>query len=268
MSNSPEVRVCDSSPSVLLDIASACQPHTESRQAPIDDYYDAAESITLVGKPNLLADHSVLGRLLLLGHVGATEAYLRSLLVGLLNICPLCKAHAGAQVIPFASVHYYDANEVAYGLFDGTSLAGGPEIKKVVKKLTDIDLPNNGALHTALRKFDVLCHLRHAAVHAHGSIGTGNAAALGVANAGRRLILDIDLARVHEAAMICRSLVQEMNQHLFQSTFKKWRDKGLLVRDYSADRQRFQSLYSLFRSKRDVPSKALPPKAAYQRLMS
>ncbi|MFI7037881.1 hypothetical protein ACIBI0_14440 [Microbispora rosea] len=188
--------------------------------------------------------------------------------MGLLNICPLCKAHAGAQVIPFASIYYYDSTEVAYGLFDGTSLAGGPEIRKIVKKLTDIDLPNNGALHTALQKFDILCHLRHAAVHAHGSIGTGNAAALGVVNAGRRLSLDIDLARVHEAAMISRSLAQEINQFLFQATFKKWRDKGLLVRDYSADRQRFMSLYSLFRSMRDMPSKALPPKAAYQKLMS
>ena len=104
MFSADPVRVCDASPSVLLSIADACKPHAESRQSPIDDYYDAAESITLVGRQDLLASYAVLGRLLLLGHVGATETYFRTILVGLLNVCPKAKSHAGAQVLPFASV--------------------------------------------------------------------------------------------------------------------------------------------------------------------
>ncbi|MFI6320141.1 hypothetical protein ACIBG8_21590 [Nonomuraea sp. NPDC050556] len=224
--------------------------------------------MTLVGKPGLLKEHSILGRLLLLGHVGATETFFRTVLAGLVNLCPLCKEHASSQVVPFGSIHYYESEDVALGLFDGTSLAGASEIKRVVKKVTDIDLAQTGPLKTALEKYDALCHLRHAAVHAHGNIGTGNAVALGLPSAGSRFTLNIDLARVHEAAMICRTVTQEVNQYLFQETFKRWRNVGLFVRDYEADRQRFVDLYSLFRSMRDTSSRSMTPKKAYGKLFA
>ncbi|MFC5940466.1 hypothetical protein ABUL04_02185 [Micromonospora harpali] len=137
----------------------------------------------------------------------------------------------------------------------------------MIKKLIDIDLPNKGTFPSLLERFDHLCHLRHAAVHAHGSIGTANAAALGVAKVGARLSLDINLPRVHESAMICRSVVQELNQFLFIKTFYRWRDGGLLARDYSLDRERFTKLYNLFRSMRDPSSKNMQPKMAYAALL-
>jgi hypothetical protein len=248
-------------------VQAACQPHGQSKIAPIDNYYDAAEAITLVGQPDILKSNPVLGRLLLLGHVSATETFMRAILVGLINTCPLSRSHAGAQMVPYASIHYYDEAEVAYGLFEGASLAGAAEIRKAVKRLTDVDIPSGGVCGDALLKFDKLCHLRHAAVHAHGSIGTANAAALGVVSNGGRLSLEINLARLHEAAMICRSLVQEVNQTLFIKTFERWRDRGILTRDYAADRESFVRLYSLFRSKKDLPSKGLSPKDAYGRLL-
>jgi hypothetical protein len=262
-----EVRICATSPNVVLDVAAACRPHSNSKLAPIDDYYNAAESITLVGTPDLLDAHRVLGRLLLLGHVSAAETFVRAILVGVLNRCPIARSQAGTQTIPFSSVHYYDDAEIAYGLFDGKSLAGGPEIRSISKKLLDIDMPNKGPLYAGLEKFDALCHLRHAAVHAHGSIGTANAVALGVTSGKQRLSLDIDFARLHEAAVVCRSMVQELNQFLFVKTFDRWQKYGLLVRDYSLDREQFISLYSLFRSKRDSPSKGMRPSVAYASLL-
>ena len=265
---SARVRVCDTSPAVTLDLSSACQPHPSSRKAPVDEYYQAAEAVTLVGEPALLANHAVLGRLLLLGHVGVTENFVRSVLVRLLAVCPYCRSHAGSQSLPFASVHYYSIDEVAHGLFDSKSLASAVEIRATVKKLTNIDLPPKGPLQVSLTRFDELCHLRHAAVHAHGSIGTGNATALGLLNSGGRLHLNVDLPRVHEAALICRSFVQELNQHLFQHVFLRWRDQGLLVRDYSVDGPVFKNLYGLFRSMNDPGSRKMSPKAAYGNLLS
>ncbi|RDI31860.1 hypothetical protein [Lentzea flaviverrucosa] len=268
MSKTGDVRACAAGPGVVLDVQAACQPHKQNPQAPIDNYYEAAEAITLVGQLELLEQSPVLGRLLLLGHVSAAETFLRAILVGLLNVCPLSRAHAGTQMVPFASLGYYGEEEVAYGLFDGTSLAGAGEVKKAVKKLTDIDVQTSGACNDVLNKFDQLCHLRHAAVHAHGSIGTANATALGVVSSSGRLSLEINLARLHEAAMICRSFAQEINQVLFIRTFERWRNAGLLTRDYPVDQATFSKLYSLFRSKKDSESKSLAPRAAYDALFS
>jgi hypothetical protein len=158
-------------------------------------------------------------------------------------------------------------NEVGYGLFDGASLAGATDVRKAVKKATGISIPERGPLHAALARFNEVCELRHAAVHAHGSIGTGNAVALGLTSERTRLRLDIDMARTHESALVCRSFVQELNQFLFEAIFFKWRDAGLLVRDYAIDRPAFLQLYGLFRSMRDAASRGVKPKVAYDLLL-
>jgi hypothetical protein len=267
VSNVDVIRVCSSSPSVVFNKGAACVPHQHSKRAPVDDYYMASGAITLAGTPDLLSADAALGRLLLLGHVSAAEAYVRAILVGLLGLCPLSRNHAGSQVLPFSSISYYDFDEIAYGLFDGVSLAGAAEVKNKIKKFLDLDIASNSALSSVLRSFDEICHLRHAAVHAHGSIGSGNAAALGIPGTGRRLALNIDLPRLHESALICRSFVQELNQFLFISTFIRWKKAGLLAQDYSVDRVLFRKLYKLFRSQIDPGLENISPKMAYDKLI-
>ncbi|WP_152552126.1 hypothetical protein [Actinokineospora spheciospongiae] len=269
MSNhlAPAFRVCGTSPATTININSACRPLSKSNDSPIDQYYDAAEAITIVGDPGLLHTHPVLGRLLLLGHTSAAESYVRGIIAGLLNICSVAKRHAGTHAIPFASLEYYSPSEMAYGLFEGKSLAGSQELLQAIKKLTGIEIKPGSAAFVAIEKFDSVCHLRHAAVHAHGSIGTANVRALGLSSGGGRMSVDIDLPRLHEVAMTCRTMAQEMNQFLFDSTLERWKNGGILARDYNLDRGNFRKLLQLFLSDRDNASGKFGPKKIYDHLV-
>ena len=267
MSRYTAIRTCASGPTVRVDAAAACAVATPSDASPIDEYYDSNERTMLLGTPEAIAASPQLGRLLLLGHVSAVETYFRTVLVRLLAICPEARKHAGSAVIPLSSVYYYTGTDVTFGLFDGVSLAGLSEFKKALQKSTGYSIDGTAAV-AALGAFDDLCHLRHAAVHAQGSVSSASAMALGVHVDARRFRVEIDFARAQEVAIVCRSAVQEVNQVLFEKTLAKWHTTRRLTGAYDEDRKTFEVLYRTFRSTRDPVSKNVRPKDAYEAIFA
>lgn len=243
--------ICETETASTIDGTLFCADVASARQSPIDDYYEYVEHLLTLGDEQALLDSETLGRLLMLGLVSGVETYLRSLIAELLRVCPISRDAVATQLIPFGSIDYYGAEGPEKGLFDGISLAGADEVRKASRKLLGVDLGNGGSINAALAEFDKLCHLRHAAVHARGSLGRGNAAGLGLTIGGSAPTLCLTLPTLHRAGIVCHSTVRAYNRFIFVETVHRWIGAGRLSGVWVNDEAVFKPLYFLFHSTRD-----------------
>lgn len=224
--------------------------------SPIDDYYSYVEHLLTLGSEAALGSSPTLGRLLLLGLVSGVESYFRSIIAAVLRVCPIARLTAANQPIPYGALDYYGVNEVELGLFDTSSLAGSGEIRKRTQALLGITIERDTSTYAALESFDKVCHLRHAAVHARGSLGRGNAAALALGREEHRRALLVSFSALQQAGIICHSTVRAYNKTVYRRVVERWLAEKVLIGDWQADRSKFKPLYGLFRSAKDASGPA------------
>jgi hypothetical protein len=220
--------------------------------SPIDDYYGYVEHLLTLGSKQALDDSPTLGRLLLLGLVSGVESYFRSAIAGVLRTCPLSRRAAADQMIPFGAIDYYGLQHVELGLFDASSLAGASEIRKRTNSLLGIAVNPGTSLSAALDEFDKLCHLRHAAVHARGALGRGNASALALSGTAGRHALSVSFSGLQHAGIVCHSTVRAYNRAIYRRIVERWIGDGVLSGVWSRDKASFKALFDLFASKKDA----------------
>lgn len=260
MSDPAWLRVCEPEVATTLRSRSFSGPVEKLRSSPIDDYYVYVEHLLTLGDSAALTASPTLGRLLLLGLVGGVEAYLRSALTGVLRLCPLCRSNAADQLIPFGAVDYYGVSEFELGILDTSSLASAVEIRKRTQSLLGIPVKEGSSISAALAEFDKVCHLRHAAVHARGTLGRGNAAALGLGASDGRRTLIVTFKSLQDAGLVCHSAVRAYNRFLYERVVSRWLGESILSGAWDSDKYRFGPLFDMFRSKKD----GVGPANAYQ----
>ncbi len=221
-------------------------------RSPIDAYYDFAERLLRLGTPEGLDNDDLLGRLLLLGLVSGVEGYLRSVLTGLLRLCPICRGVAAEIPIPLGAFDYYSATELEYGLLDRSSLASEREVRSWVKKLWDIDTSESTTVTAALKEFDKVCHLRHSSVHAQGQLGSMSARSLGLAAGSGRQVIHVTFAGLQAAGGVCHTFVRAFNLWSWERAAERWHGKTVLCGLWRDDKSIFSSLMGLFWSVRDM----------------
>lgn len=252
--------VCEPEVAVQLAGADFSAEFESAPSSPIDDYYAYVEHLLTLGSEAALEDSPTLGRLLLLGLVSGVESYFRSVIAAVVRICPLCRVGAADQLIPLGAIDYYGTEALELGLFDAASLAGATELRKRTHALLGIDLNSQASASAALSEFDKVCHLRHAAVHARGTLGRGNAVALALSADDGRRALQVSFASLQQAGLACHSMVRAYNRVVYRKTIERWIAKDVLVGTWSQDKTRFKPLFELFRSQRDD----VAPTNAYQ----
>ncbi|MBC3762227.1 hypothetical protein ACUN7V_10375 [Quadrisphaera oryzae] len=103
-------------------------------------------------------------------------------------------------------------------------------------------------MDAALNSFDVVCHLRHSAVHARGIIGSNSRAELGL-GAGTGLVrLRLDFTLLQSVAGVCETLVRSYNRWIFSEIIGRWVDKALLNGTWKDDGALFWPLFDACRS--------------------
>lgn len=261
MSEPRWAQICEPESSATVSAPDFCVAFKEPLHSPIDDYYYYVQDLMKLGDNASLAASETLGRLLLLGLVTGVERYFRSVLAGAIRVCPICRAHAGDQLVSFGAVDFYGPKSLEWALFDSSSLAGADEIRSRTKKLLNIELPKGASsIEAALSEFDKLCHLRHASVHSRGRLGRGNAAALGLGNLGANTSVALTLPTLHAAAATCHSTVRAYNKIIFRRVMERWIGADELTGQWRRDRERFSALFDLFYSRVDQ----VGPPNAYQ----
>lgn len=238
--------VCGQSRSITFDVTNCCVTAATVPRSPIDDYLLNGRDILLLGTEEDLRDHPALGRLILLGVVSGAEAYFKQIISRCVKHCSTCRNSAAKHVIPFAAVEYYGGDDVATALVESISFATAGEIVNKTKKFTGIDM-KGAELTEAVRIFDRICQLRHAAVHANGVLSAANAREIGDGRA-KRLRVRIDFASVQTIAAACNNLIREYNRELFFHLVTRWFKEKRLSGDWQQDRSQYTPIFTAFYS--------------------
>lgn len=265
MSDKPELPLVNRpEETVAWSVDALCTTCTTAAASPIDEYYTLArELLTRSARPEIMGDQMLM-RLLLLELVSGAELYFRRVLSSLVLLCPVTRAIASQKTLPLGAAYYYDAESVALGLFEHTSLSGQEELKKQTKQIADLDIKPTSSEGVALADFEKVCHLRHAAVHARGELGSRNLAEIGIKATGRRR-LQLDPIGFQSVTAKTHNAVRAYNRFLFTCTARRWVERKVLKGVWTEDKHLFEPLFRLFYSTEDGVGESTP-RAAYDRV--
>ncbi|MEI9942157.1 MAG: hypothetical protein WDO69_33495 [Pseudomonadota bacterium] len=247
--NAPEV-------AVSIDFHPLCVPSPPATTSPIDEYYQRSQAVIVASA----GAEDWLLRLLLLDLISAAETYFRRVLAGVINACAESRSIAATQNVSLGAIDYYGLVDVGFGILENSALSGTSELKKKTKALTGLEIKQGSSVDAALDAFERICHLRHAAVHAKGELGSRNLAELGLRVKERRS-LHLTSLTFQPIALQCQSAVRAFNQFVFSGILARWVDRAALSGKWDEDAEAFSTLFALFASEVDVP--AIDRKKAY-----
>jgi hypothetical protein len=237
---------------VTIDATGCCLPAQVDSRNPIDTFYGSIGDVLRLGDPTALAGSDALGRLLTLGIVTVTEAYFRSIVAVVVELCPLAREVASDQQIAYGALAFYSSSEIGLSLLEGISFTGGAEIKRATKNILGIELSTNRSLMAALDVYSQVCSMRHASVHEHGRLNRGNARVLNVRpRSGNSLFLVVNLPTLHTAASACTSVVRAYNGFVWERLVQRWLDYRILRGTWEIDKPLFDPVFRAFRSVAD-----------------
>jgi hypothetical protein len=236
----------------IANISSCIAPSTLSSLAPIDSFYGSLTALLAASSANALATNPILGPLITIGIISATEDNVRDTLAGILKVCPLARKKAADQAVNFGSVLWHGQAEIERGAFERTSFADADQIAKVSRAFIGYEMWA-GPLATHLRYFSTVCELRHCIVHSGGFIQGKNALALELAPSGDRLVVSIGYAGVQEIAAVCAGMVRAFNTELFKAIASRWAIdwRRTVSWDPPSENKLFSTIWDLFHSETD-----------------
>ncbi|QSO54074.1 hypothetical protein JZ785_10045 [Alicyclobacillus curvatus] len=235
---------------VILNVEDFFVTQSFQSKSPIDEYYKVTTEIVRLTDPALLVTNPVLSQLIILGVVSAVEGYLRAIFCEILDTCPFARKHAASKQIRFGALDYYEFNRLAEALFDMSSFASHSETKSKTRELLGMEFNKGSSIEVALVNFDMVCNLRHCAIHSGGTLNAHNAKELGLSKDYVNKKLQPNSVSLQDAMKICHSFVRAFNQFAFNETFKRWipqRFRG----NWKSEKRQFITLIDIFWSKTD-----------------
>jgi hypothetical protein len=242
--------------SIPFEVSDLCTQVYPSELNPIDEFYSHSEKLVERSARKGYWQDELVPRLLLLDLVSASEQYFRTTLGLLVGVCPVCAEQSSAQNLAFYSVDYYERTHLGLALVD-TSLAGSEGIIRLTKKLTGIEIKGNSSVDVALKGYDRVCHLRHAAVHSRGELSARNVHELDLRAQGR-LSLDLSAIKFQVLLAVCQNAVRAYNRFMFQKIVTRWIGERRLTGSWSEDKALFTAVHRLFVSRRDKTASINP----------
>lgn len=244
----------------IADITTFSQTVGSLTDNPIDRFYSHSRTLNAIGNLTSLSSHPELGALLFLGHISATENYLREIFAFVLRSCGIAKRAATDNGVKWGSVLWHRTGVLEMAAFEHLSFAGETEIKKACRTFLGFPISDASPLATPLSEFDRLCELRHSVVHSNGYIAGKNAIALSLPPVAGLLKVRIDYPQLQEAAWICTSLVTSFNTELFALMAERWARDWRRLADWDLTREihLFADIFTQFRSSIDQGSNNIP----------
>ncbi len=243
--------VCSSEQSVVLDPAQFCGSPSQAISSPIDVFQSYLAAIVLLGDRASLDASQILGKALLLGVISAAEQYFRSVIAGLIDRCPKSRQSAATVNIAFGAIDYYVAEDLGFAFLEGVSLATPGEIGKQTAKITGLNSAQGGSAGAAIKEYEKLYHLRHAAVHSRGEFGSQNLRELGIRTGGKQeLVVTWDGFQL--ACAVCLNAVRAYNRAIYAGTMERLVISSVLTGHWRQDRAVVRRIHMLFFSSDDL----------------
>jgi hypothetical protein len=256
-------QICASEAAVQFDTQACCVAYNPPAQSPIDGVYSYIASTIILGPQVVLDTNPALARLLLLGFVSSVDDYFRRVIAGVVSICPYTRERVSDKPVAFGAIDYYESAQQGLSLFENMSFASLRDVRTQTQNVLGWNI-SSPSLVAAIKKYELLCHMRHAATHAGGGLSSRNARELGMKSSGVAHQVVLNEGALQAAAAICTSVVRAYNRAAYRSILEAWIGNGLLVANWEADSRYLKPLYELFRSRDDD----VAPKSAYRSFVS
>lgn len=236
------------------------------RLSAIDRAYDSLIVVTQLTVDASSSWRPQHGLILASSAVAVAEDYFRSVLTDTVVVCPLCTKRIEPLETRMEFVLSGSIPDAVRGILDRESFSSKQTIVAWAKKIAGDGLGESRSLALSLDEFERVCHVRHCAMHAGGYVSSRNAQVLDVP-VGSWISFAAPTA-IHEITAVVTATLRAFNQTLFEVVLSRWIDERQLSGDWNVDKEQFTSLWSVFRSTRDIDSASLsgPPlrRTAYQ----
>ncbi|MFM5268570.1 hypothetical protein ACK311_06665 [Aeromonas caviae] len=248
---------------------------TDSKDtSPIEDFINNTNSLNKL----ITEDYNpVLGTLLLLGYVSASESYFRSLIRNLITIDPYIKNNVSDKKVSFAAAIHHSNEMLPEALLEDFSFASPFNIIETLVTMIGIKkIDFNDALRIR-EEFKKVCELRHCCVHRFGKLGSKNAVQLGIDDHKSHLERTINLSidDIYDIAEITSTFIKTFNNIIFKFIMdrivtNKNGDAGgtpyyqeKITWDYEKDKERFNRYFRVFQVNDDS---TMPAHICYEKL--
>jgi hypothetical protein len=231
--------------------------------SPIDCFYCHSQKLTKAAAV-VLPEHDVLGPLLMVGLISATENYFRGIFALMLNTCPLSRRNAADHPVALGAVLWHDLSKQSKGAFEHMSFASAKSVKKNSNNILGYSIGDKSPVGTILAEYESICQLRHGAVHAGAELPGKNAIALGMTKTPGVVAVNVGISQLQEVLDICTTLVCQFNSSLFAEMVKRWAEDWRRLPSWDSDgadasfMALWNSFYSLIDNERNyLPSKTM-----------
>lgn len=219
-------------------------------ESPIDRAFDALQTIAEVASGYQDMWKPQHGLILSAAAVSAAEDYFRSVLTETVALCVLCRARVADLETRMEYVSSGSLPEALRAHLDRTSFSKADTVKDTARSLTGVSIPSGSSLSFLLNEFEVVCHIRHCAVHSGGYVASHNASVLDVPPGSW---ISFKTAQpIYRIVRVVTACVRAFNQTLFEHVLGRWIDQRLLAGEWNADRDAFDPLWRTFRSALDT----------------
>ena len=235
----------------IRDVSNYIGVNTPS-SSPIDLFYEGRNDLLRSVDPAFAIAHPSAPPLMLVGLISQTENYLREVMAGIIQLCPIAKVKSAEKSLNLATA-WFGYGELEKGAFENISFSRAETIKKNLKNLIGYEVTNSSQISTPLDEFDKLCELRHAIVHSAGLLAGKNAIKLQLPSSKNPVKVVVGFYELQEAAEICSSLVCAVNLELFCHISKRWLNDWQRTPAYRSANQNvlFKKVWNLFYSNFD-----------------
>ena len=235
-----------------VNLREAYSPLRVVSGSPIDTYYSRVELLVVRAQQAQQANEEELIPLLFLRLISATESYVRDLLSRLPAICPLVWAHCSEQNMALGAAFHYGKSTLAMATLEHVSFSTKGEVQKQSQKIAGVHVSSDGSLRVALDAFESISELRHSVVHSFDELFYKNLRELkALDSSGARFAVSISPLLFQSFVAVCHSFVRAYNRFLLDSLLDSWLKNSLLAMDWRLDKERFEPVFSVFKSTRD-----------------
>ena len=218
-----------------LDSNGIAHERPESPQlSPLDRAFAGLLTVTQVAVEHAEDWKGQHGLMLSASAVSVAEDYFRTILTESVIVCPCCVRIVSSLETRMEFVLSGSLSEALRSLLAGKSFSSKETVRAWSKTLTGLEIPVGTSLGRALLEFELVCHVRHCAVHAGGYIGERNASVLGVPS-GRWIAFSASSV-VHTIVAVVTATIRAFNQALFEHLLGRWIDESVLTGVWKEDR--------------------------------
>lgn len=232
-------KVCKYPAKTNIDFEDFLDKSPVASLSPIDKFMKRCRELIILHGGTNSKDEELVSLLVIAAAVGACEELFRDIFDLLTRVCPESRWHLIQNQLRIELVERYGSENLCRAFTSNRPLTSVKNINKTCKKVTGLKLKDKKELQVELAKFEKVSNLRHAAIHARGTLGHGNISSLLESNSDTPVLAQLvtNVENVHKIIHFAKNMGRHFNRILFALTIERWIAESTLHGDWESDKE-------------------------------